>query len=1017
MDRSPRVLAAALALLSCLPGLAAAQTAPPGPVAFGDTLFAGVDAAFRLAFDDEGGLWYTTEGGLVHVDAATQTRELITAVEGLPSSYSLGLAARGAKVYVATDKGLGVVDRVTGQVEGFTRENSGIPAGTIQDVALDGEDAWLATRSFGVARWNLTTGEWSVHNTSAAAKPPLPVRRVVPLPSGVWAATEGDGLWKYDRAEGTWTRFGKAEGLASTRVLSLAEHAGELWLGTDAGLQRWSEATRQGRTYTTADGMPHDRVLDVDVVPDVEDTPGVWASTARGAWQLDLETGQGVAHGADFGVLGSYHLDNLWNAEHGWAFGTERGVSLFGNDGQWRYYSTSGRGVPPSGPFTSRITAADAGDGGPFLWFGTHMGLVAYERPTATRAGAWYNLGPSQRYPGSVVNFVDTDGNTTWFATNNGTYGYDRQRNEWLSRTIAGARNLVYGVDADRGTLWIPLFGEGLLAEDLATGVRRAWDHGTALSIPDINLLDVRVQGDDVWVACSRGVIRMDRVAGTVEAFYTQRDGIPGGTVYRVLPDGPVVWLGTQDGGVARLDVAAGRVTRVWNSTTTPGFRHHDVRALHREGDHLWAGSLSGLWRLDLSTGEDRVFNQSNSGLVQDFVQGITSADGILYVATYSGVGRMDLATGEFLPMRDGPGVARGTPPASIPDPVRSAGVSVRIDAPREGAAVAGLVTLRGSALRFGGQVDRVEVRVGEGPWLAAEGTESWRFEWDATRAEPERPVTVRARAVAGGETSREAALTLTPVPPPTVPLSLDDLSPESAVAGQPFVVTARVLGDAPLSAALYYKTNPNATVWTRLAMTERDHLFTAAVPAQAMREGELLYYLEAASGPLTLASPEDPREPMRVPVAAPPRADLALEGPAGLRAQAGASTRIPLQVANLGIAPVMVRLQAQGLRATWVQMDAEPFTLQPGERRTVEATLAVPAAAFRDNATLTFEAREPGAASPSATTGVQVSIEAADAASAPASSPGGGGRIPLALPVVLAALALGALAARRRRA
>lgn len=1007
-------------LLLVLPGLvpgAGAQGGAPLAQRYDDVVFAALDAAFRVAYDDEGGLWYTTEGGLVHVDVATGVREVFTAVEGLPSSYAMGLAIRGSHVYVATDGGLGVVDRANGTVRALTSLDAPLPARTVSEVAVDGDDVWVGTRIGGVARWNLTTDAWTEFNTSLRPAPPFPVRRIVPQPSAVWIATEGDGLWRLDRATGAWRNLTTADGLASMTVLSVLEHGEETWIGTAAGLQRWNASSGQWRTLGAADGLPHARVLDLDLIPNAEDTLDLWASTPRGLWQYDLQHGANRTHGSAFGLRGTFVLDHAWNATHGWAVATERGVS-HSLAGAWRYHAT-GAG---NGPFTTRVTAVDSGEGGPYVWFGTDQGIAAYRRPTLDAPGVWYNLGPSQHYPGSVVNFVDTDGNTTWLATNNGTYGYDRAQNRWVSRVVEGARNLVYGVEAERGRLWIAFLGEGLLMQDLATGATRTWNYDTPISIPDINLLDVRVRGDDVWVGSARGLIRLDRLTGSVTGFWTQDDGIPGGTVYRVLPDGENVWLGTKSGALVRFDPRAGRVAQAWNETH--GLPGAEVRGLHREGDRLWAGTMGGLVRLDVRTGEARLHNQSNSGLVQDYVGGVTSADGVLYAATYSGVARMDLATGEFLPMRDGPGVLRGTPPAqAVPDAARVSTLSVRIDAPREGAAVTGNVTLRGTAFRFGGSVDRVEVKVGDQPWRPARGTLEWTYEWDSATATPDRPVSILARAVAGAETSREAEVVLTPVARPVVPLAVEDLSATEAFAGKPFTFHVRLQGDPPLAATAWYKTNPHAPSWTRLELERQGATYAGTIPAREVREGEIRYYVEGRSGPLAATSPEDPREPRRVPVAPAPRLAVSVKGPAAWQAYAGTSTTIPLVVTNEGTEEASFLVKASGLRAPWLRLPDGPVVLPPGANATFPAVLSVPERAFRDSTSLTFEAQDPDGLAEPATLVLPLQVFPKPGAGAAAPTPDEGDEdgakgLPLPAPLLAPALAaLLALALRRRRA
>lgn len=983
---------------------------------FNDTLFTAVDAAFRVRFDDDRHVWYTTEGGLVHVDPANQSRELFTKMEGLPSSYSLGLWTQGTKVYVATDLGLAVLDRTTGAVQQVTMANSSLPDAIVQEVVVIGDDVWMGTRFFGVAVWNSTKPAsdptaWTLKNTSTTAGYAKAVRRIVASDAAVYAATEGDGLWRYDRASRQWNVTIMDDGLVSNTVLSVVERGPDLWVGTDKGLQRRAPDGAWTR-WNVSRGMPDDRVLDLDVIPTANGTLDVFAATRKGIFQLDVGTGKSAVRAQSFGILGAYVFDEVFVEGKGWAFATNRGVSLK-RGGDWDYYSTGASDGPSWGPLSYGFTSASVGDQEGYLWFGSVEGLSAYRLPTATRPGHWQNFGEWQDYPGSVVNWIDTDGNRTWFATNQGAYGFAHDSGRWISKVAVNSRNLVYGLEADRDELWVALFGDGLIMTNLTTGITRAWDYTTAGNpIPDQFLTDVRAEGDTMWLGASVGVIRMDRLTGTFRGTYTKADGIPGdGVVFRLVPEGPTVWVGTKTGGVAQMDVASGKVVRTWNATTTPGFPDGQVRALHREGGRLWVGTTEGLARIDVATGGFRVWTQAQSGLVQNYVNGITSADGLLYLATLSGVARMDIATGEFLPMRDGPGVVRGAPTAGGgAEGTRS--LSVRIDAPRAGVAVTGPTEIRGTTLAFGVEPERVEVRVNDGAWQAATGTSPWSFAWDADAHPANAPVVIAARAVAGDLVSREAEITVTPVAAPKVPLAIEEVPAGDAVAGRPFPLAARVEGDEPLSATLFYKL-PDAASYERLSMTRAGSLYTATIPAKHVKEGELRYYFEAQSGLLVATAAGDANAPSVLTVAPAPRLAIAIVAPDGIVARAGVSTDVPLTVRNEGTQPVRVDVEATGLRASWLALDARGVQLAPEESRVVLAKLNVPAAAFADNVTLTFAARDAaGEAEPaSATVPVQV-LASSVAVATPTSGPKG---VPFPPVVALAAVAL-ALVLRRRR-
>ncbi|MCA1812576.1 MAG: hypothetical protein LC624_01340 [Halobacteriales archaeon] len=96
----------------------------------------------------------------------------------------------------------------------------------------------------------------------------------------------------------------------------------------------------------------------------------------------------------------------------------------------------------------------------------------------------------------------------------------------------------------------------------------------------------------------------------------------------------------------------------------------------------------------------------------------------------------------------------------------------VSIDAPADGAAVQGTVSIAGSASDADGVVDHVEVRVDGGAWQAADGTTTWSFAWDSEQA-ADGPHLVEAQAVdEQGLASEVASLDVSVANPPSVAIT-----------------------------------------------------------------------------------------------------------------------------------------------------------------------------------------------------------------------------------------------------
>lgn len=73
-----------------------------------------------------------------------------------------------------------------------------------------------------------------------------------------WLATNGDGLYRWDKTRATFKHFNVASGLSSNVLYRIEEdNAANLWISTDFGLMRFNTETNAVYTYTVQDGIPH----------------------------------------------------------------------------------------------------------------------------------------------------------------------------------------------------------------------------------------------------------------------------------------------------------------------------------------------------------------------------------------------------------------------------------------------------------------------------------------------------------------------------------------------------------------------------------------------------------------------------------------------------------------------------------------------------------------------------------------------------------------------------------------
>ena len=73
-----------------------------------------------------------------------------------------------------------------------------------------------------------------------------------------WMATNGEGLYRWDRKTNAFQQFNTASGFPSDVLYRIeSDEYNNLWISSDYGLIRFNKKTFSVNTYTTADGISH----------------------------------------------------------------------------------------------------------------------------------------------------------------------------------------------------------------------------------------------------------------------------------------------------------------------------------------------------------------------------------------------------------------------------------------------------------------------------------------------------------------------------------------------------------------------------------------------------------------------------------------------------------------------------------------------------------------------------------------------------------------------------------------
>ncbi len=633
------------------------------------------DSVTALRADGRGSLWIGTTDGLSRYDGE---RFVAFGTEaGLPGPRILEVALAGGRLFVATGRGLAVLDAEhTGHRPFVPVPGPPGTVGAFEALAADRQDRLWAGGADGLAVFG-PGGD--ARRVELGSGPGAYVQALACGPDGtVWAGTRG-GLARLAPGRPPERVLVDPAG-GSDDVGSLAvDEGGRLWVGHEQGLFVLLPAAAgrepapgalvaAARPLVSPDGSielptaPGEvRWLHLDGRPIRQirlDADGAWVGAVkalihvgpRGLRTVDRDSGL-----PDDGIsaLETDGEGNVWvGAEaHGLVRLREDGVSAFGR----------ADGLPEA-----RVGALLVLPEGPLVAVGQTPWTIAVDR-----GGVFHAVTP--RIPPGVsraswgwgqVTLRDRAGEW-WVPTGSGLLRYGRaMRPEALEgeqpvRRYTTADGLggddVFRLFEDsRGDLWISTFGDVLLTRrDGRTGRFERFPKGSFA--PQAPTAFAEDGAGDLWIGLyGEGLVR--RRGGRFES-YGAAAGAPVSFVHALLVahDG-ALWIGTGRDGLWRVADPAAATPTFERVVPRQPFQSDVVRALVEDGSgRIWLGTTRGVERFDPATGRVRTFG-SPQGLPNGVVAcAARDRDGALWFGTLDGLARIE-------PRQD----PRERPPAAV---------------------------------------------------------------------------------------------------------------------------------------------------------------------------------------------------------------------------------------------------------------------------------------------------------------------------------------------------------------
>ncbi len=474
----------------------------------------------------------------------------------------------------------------------------------------------------------------------------------------LWIGTRRNGL--FELAGGVISHFTARQGLLGDNVTSLAaDRQGGVWIGTEAGLNRWEGNRFQ--SFTTRDGLPDEFVSNVNVAR----SGTVWITTRVGmcrfiGGRIRPYAFRTESQGRSPQYLGAYEdqQGNLWafgdtyliNLAEGKRFNYFRSsesasVRIWslceGHDGRL-WIGTSGRGLfcfennrfepvilgEDRWPYDVRALCEDH-EGN--LWLGTSGGGLMQLRPQAIhilRAGQGLPDGPVTALA------LDNRGKIYVGLPRGGLFVGEAGRFDRAESSEEPAMQdfITSLCTAPDGTVWVGTLGDGLVGFRKGREIHLT----TADGLADDSVLAVAAdQAGNLWVGTTAGLVR-----GTNESrafHFTVAPGLPPLPVTALLPaSGGGLWLGTQNGAVWREQ---GGTFLPAPAAANP--EHRAVLALFEdEPGRLWIGTDGG--GLRCLVGSKPLTWTITNGLPGNVVAGVVKdRAGDLWLATDAGICRI----------------------------------------------------------------------------------------------------------------------------------------------------------------------------------------------------------------------------------------------------------------------------------------------------------------------------------------------------------------------------------------
>lgn len=561
-----------------------------------------------------------TDGGLLRMSETGEILRHFTVLDGLPESDLTTLAVFGSKLFIGT-KSKGLINFDGERFESFRLENHETKSITALFAGVD--RLLIGTFAGGLLEFD------GVRITEIKAFD-AELKHITFLhddASGLFVGTFADGLWI--RKNQIWKHFTTADGLLSNRVIGVEISGNNFFAATDLGVSQtfFDEILQENQTaFRQTFVMPALSSL-------ISANDRFYLSKDDGEI-FECRAERGSAALSPVKKIGWKAPENLQSAKFHrtgndiW-FLSSQGIQKSGNPAEGEFSLGDFAKFPDENLLTDNNVSALLVDRRKQLWVGT------FRRGIDVFSAAGKRLRHLESEAVREINYLTftAENGGILAATSAGAVRFDTQYNEtsFIENTGLPSRSVTQiALFKDGKTEYSAVStAKGLFVQDKNS--RRLFS--TVNGLPSASIFATLFARDSLFAATMSGLAQIEN-GRVVRVFKTSNSKLKNNWISALCAAGGRIFIGTYGGGVFEL-LPSGEI-RGFESETGKFFVNPN--ALFSDGVRLYAGTLEGVWSLDLET---QKWSRIKDVLPAETVLSIAGDGDNVYFGTTNGIARI----------------------------------------------------------------------------------------------------------------------------------------------------------------------------------------------------------------------------------------------------------------------------------------------------------------------------------------------------------------------------------------